>query len=358
MEKEVKPRGYWTKERVFEEARKYQTRSEFHKCGNRAYKIALKNGWLDEMDWFIILHVDGYWTKERVFEEGLKYRTRGEFQKGCASAYHVARRNKWLDEMDWFNRCDNPVTDPIYVVYRYNFSKFNTVYIGLTMNKSKRDMDHHRKGPVSAFAHANGIDIPEMEIMVEGLYQEDALKYEDKLVKICRYIGFNVLNKAKTGVGSGSIGSGIRKWRKSSVMDESKKYRTRNEFRKGCSSAYYAARKYGWIDEMYWLQEGKHPNGYWTKERVFEEGLKYSTRSEFKKGCSSAYHVAVKKEWITEMDWFDEIIKPHGYWHDKEHIFNEASKYRSRSEFEKGCSRAYDYARINGWLDILYPKAV
>lgn len=42
------------------------------------------------------------WTKEKVFEEARRYQTRKEFFKGCSGAYNVARKNGWLSEMDWF----------------------------------------------------------------------------------------------------------------------------------------------------------------------------------------------------------------------------------------------------------------
>lgn len=41
---------------------------------------------------------NGYWTKERTFEESKKYLTRGEFKIGNTSAYYTAVVNKWLDE--------------------------------------------------------------------------------------------------------------------------------------------------------------------------------------------------------------------------------------------------------------------
>lgn len=49
-----KPSGYWTKERVFEEAKKYTSRKAFSNGNGTAYKIASKNGWLDEMPWMNI----------------------------------------------------------------------------------------------------------------------------------------------------------------------------------------------------------------------------------------------------------------------------------------------------------------
>ena len=69
-----------------------------------AYQVALRNGWLSEMIWFEEgKRANGYWNiKENVFEEAKKYQTRTEFCKGCGGAYQIARRNGWLDEMIWF----------------------------------------------------------------------------------------------------------------------------------------------------------------------------------------------------------------------------------------------------------------
>ena len=46
----MKPRGYWTYEHCYEEAKKYKTKKEFEKNCESAYKVALKNKWLG--DWF------------------------------------------------------------------------------------------------------------------------------------------------------------------------------------------------------------------------------------------------------------------------------------------------------------------
>ena len=42
-------------------------------------------------------------------------------------------------------------------------------------------------------------------------------------------------------------------------------------------------------------------NGYWTYETCYEEAKKYSTRTEFCKGCGSAYEVARKNGWMDEL---------------------------------------------------------
>ena len=41
----------------------------------------------------------------------------------------------------------------------------------------------------------------------------------------------------------------------------------------------------------------------WTKENVFIESKKYSSRAEFKKNKSGAFSVAYKNGWLDEMVW-------------------------------------------------------
>ena len=93
----------------------------------------------------------------------------------------------------------------------------------------------------------------------------------------------------------------------------------------------------------------------WNKETCYEEAKKYSTRSEFQKGCSSAYRAARQNKWIDDYDWFEEIRKPNGYW-SYETCYEEAKKYSKRYEFQKGSSGAYAVACKNGWMDELFPQ--
>ena len=44
----------------------------------------------------------------------------------------------------------------------------------------------------------------------------------------------------------------------------------------------------------------KKKNGYWTYETCMEESRKYNTRSEFKKGSKGAYNVARENGWIDD----------------------------------------------------------
>ena len=312
MEWFVRPIVYnkkWTKEKVFEESKKYRAKGEFAKNCGSAYGVALENDWLAEMTWFEeIRKSNGFWTKEKVFLEAKKYATKTQFSKSCGSAYEVARKNGWLDEMDWFTSPQKP----------NGFWTKENVFAEAKKYKTRTEFERGR-GRAYNVACKNGW-LDEMNWFISPQNPN----------------GF---------------------WTKENVFTEAKKYKTRTEFQKGCSSAYVVARVNGWLDEMNWFKEVKKPGGYWTKENVFTEAKKYKTRNEFQKACSRAYNVAWKNGWLEEMDWFTSPQKPTGYWNIKENVFAESKKYETRTEFSDGCSGAYEVARKNGWLDELFPKA-
>ena len=301
------------------------------------------------------------WNKETCHEEAKKYSTRYEFQKGCGRAYNVACKNKWLDDYDWFIegrfKLFNDKVDSVYV---YIFSD-NTVYIGRTLMKRQENRRiEHQNDNVGLYAKYNNLNMPNMQILEENLTLKEGLEREDYWLNWYKNNGYYVLNKAKTGVGSGSLGTiNSGKWNKETCYEEAKKYSTRSEFKKGCSSAYKVARKNKWLNDYDWFVEVCKPKGYWSYETCYEEAKKYSTRSEFKKGCSRAYKVACKNKWLDNYDWFvngnKRAAEKKTKW-NKETCHEEAKKYSTRSEFKKGCGSAYEVARKNGWMDELFPQ--
>lgn len=145
------------------------------------------------------------------------------------------------------------------------------------------------------------------------------------------------------------------KWNKETCYEEAKKYSTRSEFKKGCSRAYKVACKNKWLDNYDWFVEVCKPMGYWSYETCYEEAKKYSTRTEFQKGSSGAYAVARQNKWLDDYDWFKEVHKPNEYW-TYEICYEEAKKYSKRSEFKRECGGAYVVAHKNGWMDELFPQ--
>lgn len=349
----------WTKEKVIEESKKYQTKTEFAKHCSRGYEQSLQNGWINEMTWLIPQKkVQGYWdNKINVFEESKKYSSRTEFEKGCNSAYQKARINGWLDEMEWLKPKDDKFLNGHYV-YAYIDEENKCVYIGRTCDPKNRHSQHkekNNKSSVRLYFERLNKPIP------NPLYLEKNISLRQSQIKehewLQKYIsnGYTALNKAKTGLGIGSIGSYEKKWTKNKVFNEGKKYTTKADFYRNSSRAYEVARKNGWLKEMTWFVTPKRKIK-WAKEKVFRESKKYKTKTEFERKNSRCYTLSLQNDWLKEMTWFKSIKKTNGYW-TKEKVIEEGKKYKCAKDFIKGCSGAYNSAVKNKWTkEIIYKK--
>ena len=293
---------------VFAESRKYTTRSEFMRKSGPSYYKARVNGWLDDMPWLERLNA-GYnaWTKDRVFEESMKYTSRSEFHNNSRYAYTKALYNGWLDDMSWLEPAVRPYTDSCYYIYCYIYNN-DTVYVGLTDDPKRRHYEHssekynaRRMSPVYRFFSSLNVNVPDPVYIERGIGQNDALILEDYYISYFRSKNYNVLNKAKTGLHSGSLGSVTRVWSKKMVFEESLKYTSRSEFKKGCGPAYQKAYNKKWLDDMPWLSFKIRPKNYWTKERVLEESRMYRNITELKRSVYGAYSAAMKNGWLDDV---------------------------------------------------------
>lgn len=349
------------KERVIEEAKKYSSRTEFKNNGKGAYYAAHRYGWINGMEWLKSKNKKGaehkkrrWKTKEDVVEESKKYNSRTEFNKKSHRAYEIARKNKWLDEMVWLNS-KNVYLDKVDTVYKYYFNEKNAVYIGRTVYTELRDHQHRTvtNDSVFEFSKKNNLEIPKMEIIETNLTILEGSSREIYWGKYYRDNGYEIINKKACG-GVGRMGKG--KWSKKKCFEESKKYKSRAEFFTNSSSAYQKSLNEGWLNEMTWLSNvQRRPRGYWTKkENVITEAKKYSSKSDFQSNNTSAYQAALKYGWIKEMHWLvKREQKPFGYWKNKENVINESKKYTTTLDFRKKSNTAYQMAKKEGYLDEL-----
>ena len=308
-----KPNKYWNYERCYNEAEKYNTKNEFQKGNESAYKSALKNHWLDDYKWF----KDGCllsaikrtkWTQQSCYEEAQKYDTRSAFEKGNGSAYQVALKNNWLDDYGWLIDGKTKLfTDKIDSVYVYLFKEYSTAYVGRTINIKERDRQHiyTKTDAVAKFAYEHNISIPDPIILESNLTVEQGLEREDYWLNQYKDQGYYMLNKAKTGKGCGALGTiNSGKWNKESCYNEAKKYKTKIEFKKSNQRAYQVSLLNNWISEYDWLVDGNKlaaiKRTKWNKDACYQESKKYKTRSEFKKGNQYVYTVSCKNKWIDE----------------------------------------------------------
>lgn len=263
IDKKIKPmQKKWTRETVFEESKKYSSRTEFKRESSGAFRIAYQSGWLDEMVWLVHpIAKPIKWTKNAVFEESRKYSAITEFMNNSVTAYTVARNNDWLTEMKWLAPSKRKPSG-------YWNIKDNVI------NESKRynSLTEFQRKNSSAFNSAK----------INGWLDE--MSWLSKT------------NRKPAGF-----------WKnKKNVFEESLKYNRRVDFCEGCYLAYITAKTNGWLDGMTWLKKSRNnKNGYWDdKENVFREARKYKYKSDFCRGASTAYKYANKNDWLKEMTWF------------------------------------------------------
>ena len=98
--------GWVTYKMCMETARKYEYVQDFLKEHPYMYGKMRWHGWLKECTWFKYRYAkDGTYsraTKEEMAEFASKFKTRNEFQLGAKQAYKVTLKNGWMD--DFFPR--------------------------------------------------------------------------------------------------------------------------------------------------------------------------------------------------------------------------------------------------------------
>lgn len=399
----------WTDERIIAEAQKYNSLTDFTKANPSAYNRARKTRLLKKLAWLQKQNVPvGYWTDDKIIEISHRFTFKHEFEVSFPYAYKEAGKRGLLKKMSWLqNRQMKELSDlPIYLIYAYEDDELKVAYIGLTRRTlRRRDYEHRRpklgrKDCLLSFYDSIRKKIPTPIILEDGLYPIEAQIKEEYYSGIYTEKGYKLLNNPKlTGIGKSSLGY-YKDWTPDKVMEEAKKYKTKSEFKFGSPSAYKAAISYqflnkmpwmnhkkrpekwskqivleiakqydnlwlfrreqtgaynkakstGWLPDMYWLNRTKpDKTKKWTKEEVIKEGKKYSTRIDFKNGCSSAYSKACKNGWINEMCWLKRTTFQLGYW-TKENVFKHSHKCKSRTEFSKRFPTAYGKAMKNGWI--------
>lgn len=96
----IKPPNYWTKEKCLESALIFTNRTEWGKKIGGAVCSAKENGWYKECTAHMIetRKPAGYWTKEHCMENALKYEYKTDWWKYSNGSYNSAKNNGWLEE--------------------------------------------------------------------------------------------------------------------------------------------------------------------------------------------------------------------------------------------------------------------
>lgn len=251
---------------------------------------------------------NGYWNcKENNEIAASKCRNRNDFSNKNSTAYKVALKNGWLKEYDekYFS---NDIKyygfdDPIHFVYAYEFSD-SSVYVGRTMDLRRRDLCHRNKtqnDSVYKFSIEHNLAIPDVKILESGLTATASQELEDKWKNNYEANGWNLINKAKTGLNIGSLGASPRKWTYETCREAAESCKNREEYKKKFSRAHNVSRKNGWI-EAFFPAKSKRDNGcFETIEDCAKAAKEFSSIMDIRKNYPFLYHKISKNKWTKDI---------------------------------------------------------
>jgi len=239
--------------------------------------------------------MEKYWTKERCYEVAKTCKTIKEFINNYNTAYVKSIINGWRKEYTWLERSIKiDMETPNYLIYVYEDVEEKVCYVGLTNNLTKRKSQHkstryyknregvkyHYRDTPNKYFFEKGEQLPEPKILETGLR---AIQAQEKENYWCNYYinnGWKILNKAKTGKNSSSLGGCMIKWNYDRLKEEAEKYKSKEEFKKKKNVAYKIARENNLLEEFFPSEYENLPNEKWKDITGYE---KFYQISNFKR---------------------------------------------------------------------------
>lgn len=252
---------------------------------------------------------NGYWNiKEHNELAASECRNRKEFSSKYVRAYKIAKEYEWIKEYDekYFSKEIKyyGFDEPIHVVYSYEFSGLNSVYVGRTMNLKRRDCCHRNQtqnDSVYKFAEEHNVEIPVVKILAEGLIAKESQRLEDEFKNKYAESGWNLINKAQTGENTGSLGSIPKKWNYDSCREAAESCKNREEYKQKFSRAHNVARRNGWIESFFPNKSKRDDGCFDSLEKCAETAKKYSSIMDIRRNYPFLYHKISKNKWTQQI---------------------------------------------------------
>lgn len=251
----------------------------------------------------------GYWdVRENNEEAASKCRNRRDFSKKYSVAYKSAKTHGWILDYDkkYFTGGTKYISfdDPVHVIYAYEINETKSVYVGRTMDLRRRDLCHRNEtqnDSLYKYCMANGLEVPEVKILEKNLTALESQEAENSWIDTYRSTGWNVINKASTGVGSSSLGSMPRKWNYDTCKEVAELCVSKEDFKKKFVGAYNVSRKNGWVNEFFPNNMKKQNGCFETLEACIEAAKPYKTIMEIRKCYPFLYQKISKHKWVEEV---------------------------------------------------------
>lgn len=259
------------------------------------------------------IKVNLYRTEEEIINDASKYSSKSEFKEKSPRSYDWARRHKILNKLP-FERKLNPYKDKLYRVYAYFFNETHSVYVGVTC-REERDKEHNgcykdKSEESAVWKHAveNNLEVPDPVCLEDNLDPETALILENDYREYFRELGWNDLNKAKTGLTSGSLG-GLRHISNEHIRKTASECTYLGEYNKKYPNEYRVAWHRGMLHEL-GLTTILRPAGTHTEESCYNVAMECRSMTEFLEKDSGAYYKSIEEGWYKGYWWLEDNRKP------------------------------------------------
>lgn len=193
------------------------------------------------------------WTREDIIESARRFNTRGEWKKGDRKAYDNCWYRNWLNDPD--------ITGHMVAVYE-DWDKPK-------MAKSARRFRTRKEWK----------------------------KGDDKAYQACHFRGW--LNDPDI---TGHMQCGREKWKKPELIESARQFSTRGEWAKGDSKAYSACCDRGWLNDPDITGHMVAVLESWDKPKLVESARRFRTKNEWKKGDDNAYQACTRYGWLDDPD--------------------------------------------------------
>lgn len=245
-------------------------------------------------------------TKYKNFDEMIealkKYKTLKEVRKydSCliTNLSKTKEGKKYLDMLDRENSAWKRG------IYSYKFTLLDKkyIYVGLTCNFKKRDIDHHKSkdSSVLKFAEKHNVVIPKMKKETEYIDWDLASRKESEYMEKYQSEGYILINQRPGGGLGGIVLKNLYTIKEAKEDIQKNKYKNINDISHRNSSLYNQICRHindgdeGW-DGLLPHKTRKDPN-HWTRERVKEIFMQFDSIAEMSKsGYGSAYRAYRRK---------------------------------------------------------------
>lgn len=186
----------WTRERIRAVMQDCTSGNDFRKRYNGAFKAMKRNGWNDLRMYIPRINTSPVkWTRGYITELLSELQSVYNFRVNYPAGYQVILKKRWTDLLEPYATAEE---EPIWSVYRWEFSHPSAVYIGLTSNMHRRITEELRNpstSPIHNFIKGNPGCTYRITELHRRLYSNEAVDLEKAFIAKYTSKGNYVLNR-------------------------------------------------------------------------------------------------------------------------------------------------------------------